>query len=77
MLVDVAKGRGQDYSTFNIIDTSVSPFRQVVTYRDNLISPLLFPDVIYKYANMYNKALVVIENNDAGQVVCNGIFYDL
>lgn len=77
MMVDVAKGRGQDYSTFTIIDTSVNPFRQVVTYRDNLISPLLFPDVIYKYANMYNKALVVVENNDAGQVVCNGIFYDL
>jgi hypothetical protein len=77
MLVDVAKGRGQDYSTFNIIDTSVNPFRQVATYRDNMISPLLFPDVIYKYANLYNKALVVIENNDAGQVVCNGIFYDL
>jgi hypothetical protein len=77
MLVDVAKGRGQDYSTFNIIDTSTNPFRQVATYRDNLISPLLFPDVIYKYANLYNKALVVIENNDAGQVVCNGIFYDL
>lgn len=77
MLVDVAKGRGQDYSTFNIIDTSTNPFRQVATFRDNNISPLLFPDVIYKYANLYNKALVVIENNDAGQVVCNGIFYDL
>jgi hypothetical protein len=77
VLVDVAKGRGQDYSTFNIIDVSTNPFRQVCTYRDNNISPLLFPDVIYKYANMYNKALVVIENNDAGQVVCNGLFYDL
>jgi len=77
VLVDVAKGRGQDYSTFNIIDVSTNPFKQVCTYRDNNISPLLFPDVIYKYANMYNKALVVIENNDAGQVVCNGLFYDL
>jgi hypothetical protein len=77
MMVDVSKGRGQDYSTFTIIDTTVKPFRQVATFRDNLISPLLFPDVIYKYANLYNKALVVIENNDAGQVVCNGLFYDL
>jgi hypothetical protein len=77
MLVDVAKGRGQDYSTFNILDVSTNPFKQVATFRDNMISPLLFPDVIYKYANLYNKALVVIENNDAGQVVCNGIFYDL
>jgi hypothetical protein len=77
MTVDVAKGRGQDYSTFTIVDVTVKPYKQVVTYRDNLISPLLFPDVIYKYANLYNKALVVIENNDAGQVVCNGLFYDL
>ena len=77
ILVDVAKGRGRDYSTFNIIDISATPFKQVATFRDNLISPLLFPDVIYKYANLYNKALVIIENNDAGQVVCNGIFYDL
>lgn len=77
MMVDVAKGRGQDYSTFNIVDVSVEPYRQVVTFRDNLISPLLFPDIIYKYAKLYNEALVIIENNDAGQVVCNGIFYDL
>ena len=27
ILVDVAKGRGQDYSTFNVIDISSRPFR--------------------------------------------------
>jgi len=77
MFVDVAKGRGQDYSTFNIVDISVQPFRQVATYRDNKISPLLFPDIIYKYAKTYNECWVVIESNDAGQVVCNGLYYDL
>ena len=77
MFVDVAKGRGQDYSTFNIIDITTRPFKQVVTFRDNLISPLLFPDVIHKYAKLYNNALVVIENNDQGSVVCNGLYYDL
>ena len=77
MFVDVAKGRGQDYSTFNIIDITTRPFRQVVTYRDNMVSPLLFPDVIHKYAKIYNNALVVIENNDQGSVVCNGLYYDL
>jgi hypothetical protein len=41
------------------------------------MSPLLFPDLIYKYANAYNKAYVVVESNDAGQVVCNGLYYDL
>ena len=77
VFVDVAKGRGQDYSTFNIIDISVRPFKQVAVYRDNLISPLLFPDIIYKYAVTYNDAYVVIESNDAGQVVCNGLYHDL
>ena len=77
MFVDVAKGRGQDYSTFNIIDISSRPFKQVCVFRDNMISPLLFPDIIYKWANYFNKAYVIIENNDAGVVVCNGLYYDL
>ena len=70
MTVDVAKGRGQDYSTFNLIDISTNPFEQVAVYRNNTISPLLFPNVIYKYAEFYNQCIVVIESNDAGQVVC-------
>lgn len=77
MFVDVAKGRGQDYSTFNIIDVSTRPFEQVAVFQDNNISPLLYPDVIYKYANMYNQAYVIIESNDQGAVVCNGLYYDL
>ena len=77
MFVDVAKGRGQDYSTFNLVDISTRPFKQVAVYRDNNISPILFPDVIYKYAKTYNDAYVVIESNDQGAVVCNGLYYDL
>lgn len=75
--VDVAKGRGQDYSTFNIIDVSTQPFKQVCVFRDNKLSPMLFPDIIYKYAKTYNDAYVVIESNDQGAVVCNGLYYDL
>ena len=77
MCVDVAKGRGQDYSTFNVIDISSRPFKQVAVYRNNLISPILLPDVIYKYAKLYNEAYVIIENNDAGQLTCHSIHYDL
>jgi len=77
MFVDVAKGRGQDYSTFNLVDISARPFKQVAVYRDNNISPILFPDIIYKYAKTYNDAYVVIESNDQGSVVCNGLYYDL
>ena len=77
MVVDVAKGRGQDYSTFNVIDISTAPFKQVATYRNNKISPVLYPDIIYKIANVYNEAWVVVEANDQGAVVCNGLYYDL
>jgi hypothetical protein len=77
MLVDVAKGRGQDYSTFNVIDITERPFKQVAVYRNNTISPILFPDIIYKYAKVYNNAYVVIESNDQGGVVCNGLYHDL
>ena len=77
MTVDVSKGRGQDYSTFNVIKMDEDGFHQVCTYRNNLISPMIFPDLLYKYAMHYNEAYVVVESNDAGQVVCNGLYYDL
>jgi hypothetical protein len=77
MIVDVSRGRGQDYSTFNVIDISARPFKQVAVYRNNTISPLLFPNIIYKYAKVYNEAYVIIESNDQGGVVCNGLYHDL
>jgi hypothetical protein len=77
LTADVSKGRGQDYSTFTIIDISVSPFRQVAVYRNNNISPLLFPDIIYKYATLYNESYVIVEANDQGSLVTRGLYYDL
>ena len=76
MCCDVSRGRGQDYSTFTLIDISTKPFKQVAVYRCNTISPILFPTIIYKYATLYNNAYVVIESNDVGQVVCNGLYHD-
>lgn len=77
MVVDVAQGLGLDYSTFSIIDTTQRPFKQVVTFRDNKISPILFPQQIVKWATLYNEAYVIVENNNQGQLVCNGIYYEL
>ena len=77
LVADVSKGRGQDYSSFSLVDISTRPFEQVAVYRNNTISPLLFPNIIYKYANVYNKAYCIIESNDQGAVVCNGLYYDL
>ena len=57
-----------------IIDISEKPFRQVGIYRDNMISPLLFPDIIHRFAKMYNDALVIIENNDQQIIIRQSSF---
>ena len=75
--VDVAEGRGQDYSTMNVIDISALPFKQVAKYRSNTVSPLLLPSVIHKVASIYNDATVLIESNGPGGEVANILHYDL
>lgn len=76
MTVDVSQGRGQDYSTFSVYDVTDPIFKLVALYRSNLVSPLIFPEYIVRAARSYNNALVIIENNDSGQVVCNAVYYD-
>ena len=76
MTVDVSKGRGQDYSTFSVIKVEKEQFKQVCVFRDNMISPMIFPDIIVRVAKLYNEAIVIIENNDVGTVVCNTVYYD-
>lgn len=75
--VDVSKGRGIDYSTFSVFDVSVQPFKQVATFRDNMLSPMLLPDMIAKYVKPYNEALVIVENNAEGGMVATQLHYDI
>ena len=75
--VDVSQGRGIDYSTFSIFDVTSKPFKQVCTFRDNMISPMLFPDLINKYCRPYNESLVIIENNAEGSMVATQLHYDI
>lgn len=77
MCVDTSRGKGLDYSTFQIIDISQLPYKVVCTYRDNNISTLVFPEVIYRMGELYNDAFVLIETNDLGQQVADILFYDL
>ena len=65
---DVAKGVEGDYSAFSVIDISTIPYKIVAKYRDNKISPMLYPSVIHKVANEYNMAYVLIEINVGEQV---------
>ena len=77
LIADTARGRGVDYSAFSVFDVSEVPYRQVAKYRDNQISPLLYPNVIYHTGNKYNTAHVLVEVNDIGSQVADTLHYDL
>lgn len=76
MTVDVSRGKGLDYSTFNIIDVTKMPYKQVCTYRNNVISPVDFSSVIYRIGLMYNECAVLIEINDIGEQVSDTLLMD-
>ncbi len=76
-VVDVARGRGQDYSAFSIIDVSQFPYEQVAKYRDENISPILLPNVVDNVSRYYNTAYVLVEINDIGGQVADILHHDL
>lgn len=75
--VDTARGIGGDYSAFTVIDVTKMPYAVVAKYRNNRISSALFPDIIHKVAQDYNKAYVLVEINDNGQQVADVLYMDL
>lgn len=77
MTVDVAEGQGLDYSTFSIIDVSEIPYQVVATFKDNKISPFLFPTVIVQTAKIFNEAFILVEINSIGLQVADIIHYEL
>lgn len=74
--VDTSRGRGLDYSAFSIIDVTKMPYEVVVTYKDNTISTLEYPHLIYNFATKYNNAYALIEVNDIGGEIANILWYD-
>jgi hypothetical protein len=77
LVADTAQGKGVDYSAFIVFDVTTTPHRQVAKFKDNTISPLLYPNVIYNVGNKYNMAHVLIEVNDIGSQVADTLHYDL
>ena len=68
IVADTAKGVGGDYSAFVILDITQMPYKMVGKYRNNQISPLLYPSVLYRVGKEYNEAYVLIEINSSEQV---------
>ena len=77
LIADTSHGKGQDYSAFSVFDITQIPYKQVAKYRDNTISPMVYPNVIYQTGMRYNSAWVLVEVNDIGQSVAESMHHDL
>ena len=77
MCVDVSRGTGQDYSAFSIIDITAAPYKLAATFRNNNMSPLVFPNAIHVAAKQYNNAHVLVEINDMGGQVADVLHGEL
>ena len=75
--VDVARGVGEDYSAFVVVDITEFPHRVVAKYRNNEIKPMMFPNIIYEVAKNYSSAYILCEVNDIGDQVASLLHYDL
>jgi hypothetical protein len=76
IVVDTSRGKGLDFSAFSVIDTTTMPYRQVCTYKDNNISPLVYPSILKRMGDYYNSAYILVEINDNGQQVVDSLFDD-
>jgi len=75
-VVDVSRGKGLDYSAFQIIDTTKMPYQQVCVFRDNYITPVEYAEMIHRTVKHYNEAAVLIEVNDIGEQVSDLLHHD-
>lgn len=75
-VVDVSRGKGMDYSAFQMIDVTTMPYRQVCTFRDNMTTPADYASIIHQICKNYNDASVLVEINDIGGQVADALHYD-
>jgi hypothetical protein len=76
IICDVSRGKGLDYSAFQVIDVSKMPYSQVAVYRNNAVTPADYADVIHRIAKAYNNASVLVEVNDIGEQTAHTLHYD-
>lgn len=74
--VDVSRGKGLDYSAFQVIDITKMPYNQVCVYKNNMVTPIDFSEVINRIAKAYNSAAILVEINDVGQQVADTLYQD-
>ena len=75
-IVDVSRGKGLDYSAFQIIDITKMPYTQVCSFRDNTVTPIDYAEIIHRLAKIYNEAYTLVEINDIGGQVSDILHYE-
>ena len=75
-VVDVSRGKGLDYSAFQVIDVSKMPYRQVCVFRDNHTTPVEYAEIIHRTVKHYNESVALIEVNDIGEQISDLLHYD-
>lgn len=77
-VADPGGGVGQDYSVCTILDVTEYPYRIAAKYRNNDISPLMFPHTILNMCMEYGNCPALVEaNNDVGGQVTYILYYEL
>jgi len=76
VVADVSEGKGLDYSAFHVINVTQMPYKQVCVFRNNMLTPIDYAEVIHRVALNYNAAPILVENNNMGGQVCNSLHYD-
>ena len=71
--VDVARGTGLDYHAFSVIDITRDdePYKVVATFKNNELSPMVFPTVVHSLCKQFNNAYCMVEINDIGGQVAD------
>lgn len=74
--VDCARGLRLDYSAFVVVDVTNLPYKVVAKFRSNTITPMIFPQFLNNIGHYFNKAQILVEANDVGGQVVNGLAFD-
>ena len=77
MTVDVSRGQGIDYSAFSVVDVTEVPYKLVATFRNNLMPPMVLPNLLFRMGTHYNDAYILVETNDIGGQVIDILYEDL
>jgi hypothetical protein len=77
MTVDSSRGNHLDYHAFVVIDITRTPYKAVATFRNNEMSPMVYPNAIYPVAKKFNDAFILVEINDIGGQVADLLYNEL